>query len=207
MEVGPGSGIYLGLLSELADEVIAVDIEDAYLSSAAAAASWPNLKLVRDDICHSNMPDATMDLILCSEVVEHIPDSSLAIREMYRLLKPGGSLILTTPQRTSTMELTCKLAFLPIVISIVRWIYREPVLKPGHINLMTARTVTGQLESAGFRICERYKLALYLPVVAELMGNLGLRMQQWLERNLRDGALDGALWTQCYVAQRPVSSE
>ena len=40
--------------------------------------------------------DATYSTILCTEVLEHIPDPQKAVDEMYRVLKPGGTLILTT---------------------------------------------------------------------------------------------------------------
>lgn len=40
--------------------------------------------------------DATYNTILCTEVLEHIPDPQKAVDEMYRVLKPGGTLILTT---------------------------------------------------------------------------------------------------------------
>lgn len=40
--------------------------------------------------------DATFDVILCTEVLEHIPDPQRAIDEMFRVLVPGGQLLLTT---------------------------------------------------------------------------------------------------------------
>ena len=46
-----------------------------------------------------NIPelDASFDIILCSEVFEHLPDALKALDEFARLLKPGGKLILTAP--------------------------------------------------------------------------------------------------------------
>lgn len=41
--------------------------------------------------------DASFDAILCSEVLEHVPDPSKALDEFARLLKPSGKLILTAP--------------------------------------------------------------------------------------------------------------
>ena len=49
------------------------------------------------DIIAIPEPNASFDAILCTEVLEHIPDPIAALREFQRLLRPGGSLILTAP--------------------------------------------------------------------------------------------------------------
>jgi len=49
------------------------------------------------DITDIPLPDESFDSILCSEVIEHVPDPILAIQELARLLKPGGKLIVTAP--------------------------------------------------------------------------------------------------------------
>ena len=201
LEVGPGSGVYLPTLGKLFDEVYATDIEVAYLQHAAPLRQGHrNLHLLIDDITASTLAAESFDLILCTEVVEHIANSSLALAGMRRLLKPGGVLILSTPQRYSPLELIAKIAFLPGIIDIVRRIYREPILKTGHINLMTAREVERQLIDAGFQISERYKSGMYLPFLAEFCGALGLQLEQWIERNLCGKSCDGLLWTQYYIA-------
>lgn len=49
------------------------------------------------DITAIPAPDASFDAILCSEVLEHVPEPTHALDEFARLLKPGGQLILTAP--------------------------------------------------------------------------------------------------------------
>ena len=49
------------------------------------------------DITNIPEPDASFDAILCSEVLEHLPDALKALDEFSRLLKPNGALILTAP--------------------------------------------------------------------------------------------------------------
>jgi ubiquinone/menaquinone biosynthesis C-methylase UbiE len=49
------------------------------------------------DITSIPMPDDSFDAILCVEVLEHLPDPILALTEFSRLLRPGGTLIMTAP--------------------------------------------------------------------------------------------------------------
>lgn len=49
------------------------------------------------DIINIPEPDASFDAIMCIEVLEHLPDPLRALRELTRLLKPGGTLIITAP--------------------------------------------------------------------------------------------------------------
>lgn len=202
LEVGPGSGVYLPTLSNLFKEVVASDIEHAYLKHASPLrARLPNLQLLEDDICNSAMPPHSFDLILCTEVIEHIRDSAAALAGMHRLLKPGGVLVLSTPQRYSPLELTARVAFLPGVIQLVRAIYREPILETGHINLMTAGTVRRQLSDAGFTLERKHQSGMYIPLLAEFGGALALRVEQMLERQLRGSVAGGLLWTQYHIAR------
>ncbi len=59
---------------------------------------WDNSKLdIVSDILKIPLPDASIDAIMCTEVFEHIPDPISAIKEFSRLIKPGGTLIVTAP--------------------------------------------------------------------------------------------------------------
>jgi len=59
---------------------------------------WDYGKLdIVSDIIAIPRPDQSFDAIMCTEVLEHIPDPNAALREFARLLKPGGTLILTAP--------------------------------------------------------------------------------------------------------------
>jgi SAM-dependent methyltransferase len=49
------------------------------------------------DITAIQFPNDHFDLILCSHVLEHVPDDRKAMRELYRVLKPGGTAILMVP--------------------------------------------------------------------------------------------------------------
>lgn len=51
------------------------------------------------DILAIDFPEATFDYVLCNHVLEHIEADTIAMREIFRVLKPGGSAIVTIPMR------------------------------------------------------------------------------------------------------------
>jgi 2-polyprenyl-3-methyl-5-hydroxy-6-metoxy-1,4-benzoquinol methylase len=205
LEIGFGAGIYLRALASYYDELVGTDLSQSQLEYVRSrTADLANLHVLIDDITDSHLAAHSFDLVLCSEVLEHIHDTDRAIAGIRRVVAPGGLLIVSTPQRHSLMELACKLAFMPGVINLVRRVYGEAVFETGHISLMTERQMTHALQTAGFRIRQRFKSGLYLPLVAEFAGSTGLRVERWLEERLRDGFLGWTLWTQYYVAQAEV---
>ncbi len=56
---------------------------------------------VKADICNLPFKDEEFDVILCNHVLEHIPDDTKAMQELYRILKKGGMAILQIPQDLS----------------------------------------------------------------------------------------------------------
>jgi SAM-dependent methyltransferase len=64
---------------------------------------WDNTQLdIVSDITRIPVDDASFDAILCTEVFEHIPDAISAVREFARILKPGGTLLITAPFNSLT---------------------------------------------------------------------------------------------------------
>lgn len=60
--------------------------------------TWNNSKLdIVSDILSIPLPDGSVDAIMCTEVLEHVPDPLGALKEFSRLIKPGGYLLLTAP--------------------------------------------------------------------------------------------------------------
>jgi len=82
--------------------------------------------------------DDTFDVIVCSEVMEHIPDDSAAAAELARVLKPGGLLAVTVP------------TFLPERIC---WAlsdeYHAPFVPGGHVRIFTQVELENRFTTAG----------------------------------------------------------
>jgi SAM-dependent methyltransferase len=79
---------------------IGIDLDRAALTRAVnrcAYRGYTNFELRMADVMKTGLPPACADLILCSEVIEHLRDPRALLEEILRLLVPGGTAILTTP--------------------------------------------------------------------------------------------------------------
>lgn len=203
LEVGVGCGVFTEALSAAKREVTAVDINPAFLD---------NVRPLSHVTTH--LKDATRplelgqhDVAICSEVLEHVPPTSseAMLRALFDGLRPGGILILTTPQRFSTMELAARMLRFRPLLALARKIYGSAD-ELGHINLLTASQLRHQLLSAGFALVKMERFGFYLPVAAEFGGNAGASALK-AAGNFLDAipGLRDLLWTQAWVLQRPVA--
>jgi len=53
--------------------------------------------MIKLDLQDMDLPDSSVDVVLTPHVLEHVPDTGLALRELYRVLSPGGSVMLMIP--------------------------------------------------------------------------------------------------------------
>lgn len=66
--------------------------------TALQTGAWDTKRIdIVSNIASIPVPDASFDAILCSEVLEHIPNPIAALQEFSRILKPGGTLLMTAP--------------------------------------------------------------------------------------------------------------
>lgn len=88
------------------------------------------------DINRLPFPDGTFDLVICSEVLEHIPDHHQAMNEIVRVLKPGCQLVVSVPRRWP--ETVC-------------WhLSREYRRMPGgHVRIYDAKALARHIASRG----------------------------------------------------------
>ena len=200
VEFGPGSGIYLGYLDNLNEITFAIDIEEVFLENIKMdITKFKNLHLRVEDIQNIEHVYRKFDLILCSEVIEHIQNPKEAIENLYQCLNSGGILILTTPQKFSILELCSKIALAPGIINIVRKIYKEPVNELGHISLLTSNSLTKIIINSGFEVLDYKKFGLYLPLLAEFgYDNIIVNFEKYLSKL----NITWPLWTQCYILKK-----
>lgn len=97
LDLGSGRGFYLSFMRELYPEadVVGLELDRPLLQTARKRV--PGVRVVNASAYALPFPDDAFDRIVFSEVIEHIPDDARAMREITRVLAPGGILALTTP--------------------------------------------------------------------------------------------------------------
>ena len=95
LHIAPEYGILLRLQ--------AVDTID-YVGGDLNPDEYSEVAIARCDVTAIDFSDDSFDLIICSHVLEHVPDDRLAMRELFRVLKPGGTAILQVPISASLQK-------------------------------------------------------------------------------------------------------
>ena len=81
-----------------ADEVLQVRNTFGAMAEAGEIESTSGVAAVQGDALHLPFPDGTFDRVICSEVLEHIPDDEAAMAELSRVLSPNGTMAITVPR-------------------------------------------------------------------------------------------------------------
>src|SRR3990167_128211 len=104
LDIGCGNARDIVQIVGTGAQVIGVDISEGMVLEAQqelAKFGLGNVLLKVGDATRLEFADDEFDKILCSEVIEHIPEAEKALREMWRVLKPGRLLVLSTPNPRS----------------------------------------------------------------------------------------------------------
>lgn len=100
LDLGCGDGYGADILARCASEVVAVDVDHQSIESARGKYKQDNLSFQKiDPIDQQPLPfaDNAFDVVVSFQVMEHIRDVDKYLKEIQRVLKSGGELILTTP--------------------------------------------------------------------------------------------------------------
>lgn len=139
--------------------VIGVDASRALLQSGLDRGHLSDIVVTELD--RTGLPDNCADLIIISEVLEHIVDPERVLTEIHRCLKPGGRLLLTVPWDTP---------FSPFFwLFNVQCFYRGYVLgedyykqRCGHVNHFSLRALRSILVKTGFSVQQMYRFRGFL---------------------------------------------
>jgi SAM-dependent methyltransferase len=148
LDVGAGFGRHAFECARRGADVVAVDhAEDEVLQTRATLAAMVEAGeidarrfkgVLRGDATSLPFADDSFDVVITSEVLEHIQDDVAAIGEMVRVLKPGGAFAATVP------------AWLPEKIN---WMlsdeYHAPKVPGGHVRIYSATELKAKLAASG----------------------------------------------------------
>jgi ubiquinone/menaquinone biosynthesis C-methylase UbiE len=137
---GFGSGTLFKDLLDRSKDVIGLDIGEGFVSFVHNEYG-SEVKLLYSDAGFIPLRDNVLDCIICSEVLEHIPEPSWAISEMHRILKSDGVLLLTTPN----------ISLRWVIVEFLWTHLRREVIEVEHVAF-TRRRLRYYLISGGFRI-------------------------------------------------------
>lgn len=154
IDLGCGTGYYLYLLSSLPInlKLTGFDYDKKALDEARIMLSDKKINFIVGDLHRMLFKTSSFDKAVCSEVLEHLTDDNLALREIYRILKPGGTLVLSVPSQNY-----------PFFWDPVNWVLEHffnthiragffSGLWSGHIRLYSLKELKRKVEKAGFKI-------------------------------------------------------
>ena len=164
VDFGCGNGEIIKQMQQINDSAryIGLDVSATALEAAGAALDGVELHRIEDG-GRVPLPDGAADFVFSSEVIEHIYDTENAFREMARVLRPGGRLLLTTPYH----------GLLKNLLILLRGFDRHFDPAGPHIRFFTKRSLFAALRNAGLQATSHgyygriYPLSHSIYVVAE----------------------------------------
>ena len=144
-----GCGRYLNFARKFSDTatVIGVDL-DSTLDTRNAVAPYG----VRSDLARLPLPAASVDMVISRSVVEHLDDPGLVFREFARVLRPGGKVVLITPNKYDYVSLVAAITphrFHQMLVSRVCQVSEDDVF-PTRYRANTMGALRKTLKKAGF---------------------------------------------------------
>jgi len=120
LDVGCGGGLLSEALAQAGGNVTGIDQSNGSLAAARehAAVSGLTIEYIHGDATRLPFGNASYDIAIASQVLEHIPHWQQAAREIARVLKPGGTVLFDHPNRT----LSARLALITLAEKVLRLI-------------------------------------------------------------------------------------
>jgi SAM-dependent methyltransferase len=151
LDLGCGDGAAAGLAAQRnpGHHLIGFD----WSAGALARARRLGLTVVRSGVDPLPVATGSVDVVIMSELIEHLVDTDSALDEVRRVLRPGGSLLLSTPNLAAWYNRgLVALGVQPIFSEVsLRGVYGRPGhVVAGHLHLFTRGALVGLLAARGF---------------------------------------------------------
>jgi SAM-dependent methyltransferase len=115
VDLGCSNGLMTKFYGESFKEVIGLDIDAPGIAFAQANNTAPNIRYELTDGMNTGLSDASIDVVTCTHVYEHVPDATRLLDEIYRVLRPGGACLFIAGNRVTWMEADNHLPLLSVV--------------------------------------------------------------------------------------------
>jgi SAM-dependent methyltransferase len=132
LEAGCGEGYGADLIAGVARHVIGLDYDETAV--AHVRARYPRVEMRHGNLAELPLPDASVDAVVNFQVIEHLWDQGQFVAECHRVLRPGGLLLMSTPNR---------ITFSPGL---------DTPVNPFHTRELNAAELTELLETAGLEM-------------------------------------------------------
>lgn len=141
LDLGCGDGSFAAALAGAGAQVTMADVAEGALKRARVTAPDAEAVLLEEN-APLPFPDASFDLAWCGETLEHVADVTGLAAELWRVVKPGGTLLATTPNQSR----------LAVALEALRGRGLEERFDPraDHLRFFTVRTLRSLLHDAGF---------------------------------------------------------
>jgi ubiquinone/menaquinone biosynthesis C-methylase UbiE len=97
LDIASGEGYGAAIVAQVAHGVIGVDVDHGTVAHAARSYKRPNLRFVQGDARRIPLPEASVDVVTSFETLEHFVEHEDFFREVNRILRPEGFLLISTP--------------------------------------------------------------------------------------------------------------
>jgi SAM-dependent methyltransferase len=132
LEAGCGEGYGADLIADVARRVIGLDYDDSAV--AHVRARYPRVEMHQGNLAALPLSDGAVDVVVNFQVIEHLWDQAQFVAECLRVLRPGGVLLMSTPNR---------ITFSP---------GRDTPINPFHTRELNAAELTELLRDEGFSV-------------------------------------------------------
>lgn len=115
LDAGSGPGVSIVLLDQLfsPDSILAIDIDpkEVKRSTLRAEACRCPVEVRAGDVARIDLPDGSVDMVLCHQLLHHLVPQRVALDEMHRVLAPGGALLVAESCREFIRSTPVRLLF------------------------------------------------------------------------------------------------
>ena len=112
LTVGASTGIIDAWLAQHVRHITGVDIDENAIAHANREFAGPKLRFITGDAMALPLADASVDIVICAQVYEHVPDADRMMADIFRVLRPGGVCYLAANNRLIVREPHYGLLFL-----------------------------------------------------------------------------------------------